>query len=339
MNLKNIFIVMSFSILSSMTPLALSVPPPGVGPPPPNSNQCKNGWTLTALATGPALDFGAFSVDAGTGTLVINNAGTLSPGGQVTVSSTAPTSTFKVEINNTLDPVTCANLGFTIDWAPAAGSLTGAGTAMPLSVLMTDSASQFTNTTLPVTMTPASVPITLTFHGTLNVGFPQAAGVYSLAHTVDLTQSGTTTSIGSTVTATSLTPVSIIETMSMNFGTIASGTTASTITLDTLGGRSVIGDAQTITTGAGTAASFRISGEANLTYAVSISASAVLENAGGQQITASAFTNNSSGTIPATAVDTFQVGAKLTLGPLQTAGTYSTTTGGGSPYTVTVNYN
>ena len=51
------------------------------------------------------------------------------------------------------------------------------------------------------------------------------------------------------------------------------------------------------------------------------------------------FTDNSAGTIPGSGSDSFQVGATLSVGSNQPAGNYSTSTGGGSPYTVTINYN
>jgi hypothetical protein len=109
--------------------------------------------------------------------------------------------------------------------------------------------------------------------------------------------------------------------------------------MDTLGARSVTGDGQAIVTGPGLPGSFQITGEPNVAYGLLITGPATLENAGGQQITANAFTNSSTGTLPGTGIETFQVGATLNLGPLQPAGTYSTATGGGTPFIVTVNYN
>ena len=91
-------------------------------------------------------------------------------------------------------------------------------------------------------------------------------------------------------------------------------------------------------TGPGTAATFQLTGNANLTYIVSF-IPGILESAGGQQMTIDTFTNNSLGTIPVGGIENFQIGATLNLNAAQPAGTYSTTTGGGTPYTLTVNYN
>jgi hypothetical protein len=127
--------------------------------------------------------------------------------------------------------------------------------------------------------------------------------------------------------------------MPMDFGTVAGGSLAGTVIMDILGARSVTGDAQIIAVGPGTAGSFQITGEPSLTYSLLITGPAILENAGGQQITINGFTHNSLGTLPAAGLEIFQVGATINLAPSQPAGTYSTAIGGGSPYTVTVNYN
>ena len=306
--------------------------------PPPNPNQCKNGWTITADPTGPALDFGAFSIDTGSGTLTMDQTGVVTPVGSITTQPSAASTTFRVIVTNT--NLACTSVSMAIDWIPGAGSLTGPGTAMLLDARVSDSTGIITNNTLPVTFTPASIPVTLTFHGILNSTFSQAAGIYTLAHTANVTPTNATLlSLGGTATVTSLTPISLAETIPMNFGTVAGGSFAGTIILDVLGNRTITGDGNILAVGPGNAGSFQITGEPNLTYGLLITGPAVLESVSGQQVTATTFTNNSSGTIPAAGIELFQVGATLNLGPLQAAGTYSTVTGAGSPYTVTVNYN
>ena len=307
-------------------------------PPPPSITQCKSKWVLTSAQ---GLDFGAFAIDSGTGSLMMDKAGAISTAGVITAASTVPVTTFTVTLNNTKDPLVCGTHGFTISWGVLPTPLVGPGTAMPLTnVLVSEPTLVPTATALPVVLNTANLPITLTFQGDLSSTFPQAAGLYtSPAFTVDLNQGGTVTSASNTASATSLTPVSVIETVPMNFGTVAGGSLAGSIILDVLGGRTITGDGNILAVGPGTAGTFQITGEPNLTYGLLITGPAVLENAGGQQVTATAFTNNSSGTVPAAGVELFQVGATLNLGPLQPAGTYSTATGGGSPYTVTVNYN
>lgn len=312
-------------------------PAAGGGKPPPTANQCKNGWTLTPVATGPAINFGAFSIEAGTGSLTLNSGAVISPAGQIIISSTVAPTTLSVQLTNA--NTACSVVSSIINISPAVASLTSGAATMPLNIVMTDSESQFIGATLPVTITAAALPITFTFHGVLNTAFPQASGNYTLAHSVDVTPTGAAMlSLASTATATSLAPMSISETGIMDFGTVAGSSTASTVVLDTLGGRSVTGGAQIMAAGPGTAGSFQITGEPNLTYTLLITGPAVLMNAGGQQITATAFTNNSTGTVPATGIELFQVGATLNLGPMQAAGSYSTSLGG-TPYTVTVNYN
>jgi len=134
-------------------------------------------------------------------------------------------------------------------------------------------------------------------------------------------------------------PLSVTETSAMDFGTVAGGPNADTIVMDTAGGRTVTGtDAQIIATGAGSAGNFTITGEPNQAYTVTFSASATLDDGGGNTMTVDTFTDNSPSPLSGAGTDTLLVGGTLNVGANQAAGTYSTTTGG-SPYTVTVNYN
>jgi len=308
------------------------------GPPPPSVTQCKSKWVLTSAQ---ALAFGGFAIDSGTGSLMMSNTGAITTAGAISLSTTTPVTPFTVTVNNTKDPAICGTYGFTISWGVTPTPLAGPGTAMALTnVLVSESTLVPTPTALPVVLSTPNLPITLTFQGDLATAFPQAAGLYtSPIFTVDLTQGGTVTSVSNTATATALAPIGITETAVMNFGTVAGGSSAGTVIMNTLGARSITGDGQFITTGPGLPGSFQITGEPNLTYSVFITGPAILENASGQQMTASAFTNNSLGTLPGTGIETFQVGATLNLGPLQSAGTYSTVTGAGAAFVVTVNYN
>lgn len=308
-------------------------------PPPPNEAQCKSRWTLTS---GQSLSFGAFSIDSGNGTLQMNSGGVLTATGSITTVSTSPVSTFTVEITNTKDPAVCGTYPFDLSWGVTPAPLTGPGTQMPLTnVLVSEPTLIPTPTALPIQgLTTASLPITLTFQGEVAASFPQAAGLYtSPAFTLDLIQGGATTSVSSTATATSISPLSLSETVAMDFGTVAGGSGVGTVVMDTAGARSVTGDAQILVTGPGTAASFQVTGEPGLSYTLSITGPAILESAAGQQIAATGFTHTSNGFLPAGGTDSFQVGATLQLGPQQAAGSYSTANGGGTPYILTVNYN
>ena len=58
-------------------------------------------------------------------------------------------------------------------------------------------------------------------------------------------------------------------------------------------------------------------------------ADGILENAGGQNMSVTSFTDNSGGSIPGSGTESFQVGATLSVGSNQPTGTYSSSIGGG----------
>lgn len=335
MQINNRFGVAVVSLLfMAGQPLWAAAPPTSVA-------QCKSKWVLTEVQP---LAFGTFSIESGSATIHMDSNGNLttSGAGAITLASTDPVTTLKVTVTNTKDPAVCGTYPFELSWSVLPADLLGPGTAMPLTnVRVSEPTLIPTPTPLPITeLTTATLPITFTFQGDLTTTFPQVAGLYtSPAFTLDLIQSGQATSLSTTATATSLTTLTLTETVAMDFGTVAGGSGAGTVILDTAGARSVTGDGQILAAGPGSAGTFQLTGQPSQSYAVSITGAAILESAGGDQITASAFTHNSSGVLPVGGVDTFNVGATLNLGPLQPAGSYSTATGGGTPYTVTVNYN
>ncbi len=317
-------------------------------PPPPTLNQCKTRWSLTAGAS-PAVAFGAFALESGSGTLTMDAAGIVSPSFNVSLSAMSPPATFTVTATNAKSTTVCGTYPFSISWSITPSALLGpaGSSSMPVSVLMNavdnagvTLASNVDLSSSPQIFTTANLPVSLTFYGSLSTGaFQQLAGAYTSPFTVDLIQDNATKSISGSTTATSLTPISLIETIAMDFGTVAGGGLTGSIILDVLGTRSVTGDAQILPVGPGVAGEFQLTGEANLSYTIVITEPAVLENGAGNQITATTFTNNSLGTLPATGIEVFQIGATLNLGALQPAGTYVTTTGAGSAYTLTINYN
>ena len=124
----------------------------------------------------------------------------------------------------------------------------------------------------------------------------------------------------------------------MDFGTVAGGSVPGSVILDTASGRIATGDAQILGSGPGSAATFQLTGEPGNAYSLSYG-NGTLASPGGDQMTVTTFTDNSAGTIPPAGTATFQVGATLNVGSDQSPGLYSTSTGGGSPYTVTINYN
>ncbi|MEM7561750.1 MAG: DUF4402 domain-containing protein [Pseudomonadota bacterium] len=305
---------------------------------PPNINQCRNAWTLTTVQE---MNFGGFSIESGSGNIVMNSLGGLSTVGLVNLSTSIPATTWVLDINNTLDAL-CATYGFTIDWRRPPRPLRGPGTQIPFgNVLVSIPAYGLNGVSLPQTI-PASAantaPFTVTLYGEITVNSPQTAGEYSRRQVLEFTQSTRSRRTRADVTATSFVPLSISETLPMDFGTVAGGPSPGSVILDTSNGRIATGDAQLLSVGVGNSASFQVSGEPNQVYSI-VYGDGTLASSGGQQITVTNFTDNSNGSIPGAGTETFQVGATLNLGPNQPAGSYSTSNGGGIPYTITINYN
>lgn len=330
-----------FVLLNCLLILVLSSGWSFAGKPPPSIKQCKSKWVLTNVT---ALAYGAFSIDSGSGTISISSGGALTAAGDIGLSGSQPAGTYTLTVDNTRGNV-CASYGFTLNWGTAPQPLAGPGTAMNLNAFVYEpTVAPTVGATFPIVVAPNSgltLPFTLTIYGNIATSFPQTAGLYtSPPFDVGVTQSGTNAlSAGTTATATSLTPISLLEVVPMDFGTVAGSSTASTVVLDTVGARTTTGGAQVLPAGPSASASFQITGSANQTYILTLSASATLESTGGQQMTITSFVNNSIGTIPISGIENFAVGGTLNLNAAQAAGTYSTTIGAGSPYSVTVNYN
>jgi hypothetical protein len=312
---------------------------------PPTLANCGRSWRLTSGST--ALAFGTFSIDSGSGTISMSSSGALTVSGDIGLIPGQPVTTYQIQVDNRIGAA-CLGFPFTLDWVTAPAPLAplgGVGTNMPLSVFAYEpTVASTAGATFPINVPANSgltLPFTLTLYGTISTSFLQTADDYlSPGFRVGLSQ-GTRLrrSPVATASATSIVPLSLLETFPMNFGTVAGSSSASTVVLDTVGARSATGGAQIMAASPGTAATFQITGGASLTYIVSFSASGILESASGLQMTVTSFTNNSLGTLPAGGIETFQVGATLNLNAAQAAGLYSTTTGTGSPYTITVNYN
>ena len=305
---------------------------------PPTINQCRNAWTLTTVQE---MDFGGFSIESGSGNIVMNSFGGLSTVGLINLSTSIPATPWVVHIDNTLDPL-CATYGFTIDWRRPPRPLRGPGAQIPFgNVLVSIPDYGLNGVSLPQTI-PAnaanSAPFTITLYGEITVTSPQTAGLYSRPQVLEFTQSTRSRRARADVSATSFVPLSISETVPMDFGTVAGGPSPGTVILNSGGGRLATGDAQLLSVGVGNAASFQISGEPNQIYSIAYG-NGTLANAGGQQMTLNAFSDNSAGSIPGSGTETFQVGATLNIGSNQPAGIYSTAIGGGTPYTITINYN
>lgn len=131
-------------------------------------------------------------------------------------------------------------------------------------------------------------------------------------------------------------PIGILKTMDMSFGNIAV-ISAGTVILDPSGSRIGTGGV-TLPAIAGTitAASFDVSGGANLTYAITLPLNCVISS-GGNNMTVDTFTSTpvSTGTLNGIGTQQLKIGATLNIAGAQPAGNYTS----GSPFTVTVNYN
>jgi len=145
----------------------------------------------------------------------------------------------------------------------------------------------------------------------------------------------------STASALIVTPITITKQVDMNFGNIAVSATGGTVVLAPAGTRTTTGGVvlPTTATGTVTAASFDITGQANYTYAITLpsAATTLTRNSGVETMSVSTFTSSPSltGTLSGAGAQTITVGATLTVGNSQAAGTYLS----GTPFTVTVNYN
>jgi len=129
-------------------------------------------------------------------------------------------------------------------------------------------------------------------------------------------------------------PITLTNTTPLSFGEIAPGTAASVVTLANDGTRTVTSGDVTLGADAGSAAIFDLEGEANKSYTITMPAGDVtLTDASGATLTVNNFTHNATGTIPATGVETFNVGAQLNIDANQAAGSYS------GSFTVEVVYN
>lgn len=166
-----------------------------------------------------------------------------------------------------------------------------------------------------------------------------AAGLVLGASGMAMAQSSTEST--ATANATVIAPIAIVKTASLEFGTIVKGT-AGTVAIATNSNRTDSGVALTPGTQTGTvrAASFAVTGEGAMTYAITLPAddAVVLTTGDGldatKQMPLSSFVSNPSGTGTLTAgAQTLLVGATMTLDGSEIAGAYAAT------YAVTVAYN
>jgi hypothetical protein len=150
-------------------------------------------------------------------------------------------------------------------------------------------------------------------------------------------QNTSATNTEATANATIVTPISISKGADLNFGSIVKSSAGGTVMINPDGTVTPTGVSMFAGTGAvaTAAAEFTISGENGYQYTISLPAdnAVVLSDGASNTMTVKSFTNNASGTF-GSASETFQVGATLTVGANQAAGTYVS-----DPFSVTVTYN
>jgi hypothetical protein len=121
-------------------------------------------------------------------------------------------------------------------------------------------------------------------------------------------------------------PISISNTEPLAFGKFAAGAGGSVV-VSTSGARSVSGGVVLLSSNPGAAARFEVTGDTNLTYAISLPANGVanLANGSGQSMSLSDFSSApaSSGLLNGSGRQTVAVGARLNVGANQPSGNYS----------------
>lgn len=136
-----------------------------------------------------------------------------------------------------------------------------------------------------------------------------------------------------TANASVITPLTLTESSTLEFGQLSSSAASGTVVIDSADGRTVTGGA-TAEGGTFRSGAWAVSGEASTAYTITLPSSDVTLTSGGNNMTVNTFTDDKSGssTTDGAGADTFKVGATLTVGINQASGTYTGT------YDVTVAY-
>lgn len=130
-------------------------------------------------------------------------------------------------------------------------------------------------------------------------------------------------------------PIAIGHTQALAFGSFAAGSGGS-VTVRAAGTRSAGGGVVLLSAGAGAVSLFSVTGDPNLTYAITLPADGVATlTSGGNSMALTAFTSSpaSTGVLSAGGSQTLSVGATLGVGSNQAPGSYS------GSFNVIVNYN
>jgi spore coat protein U-like protein len=158
------------------------------------------------------------------------------------------------------------------------------------------------------------------------------AGIALVSMAATAAQAQATATTGASVTIAD--PIAITKTADLSFGTVVPSAAAGTVVVSTSGTRSVTGGVSALG-GTITAAAYSVTGYGNSTYSIALPTSVSLTGpTGATAMSASSFAHSADAS-PALSggSDSFTVGATLSVGANQAAGTYSGT------FDVTVAYN
>lgn len=141
----------------------------------------------------------------------------------------------------------------------------------------------------------------------------------------------------SNVEATVVAPIAISSTAALSFGKFSAGS-GGTVALSPAGVRNSPGGVVLLTGSPGNAATFKVTGDSNAAYAITLPAGGVVlthESDSAKTMSVGAWISEPSGTgrIPGAGSQTVTVGAALTVGEAQAPGRYS------GSFNVSVEYN
>jgi hypothetical protein len=148
----------------------------------------------------------------------------------------------------------------------------------------------------------------------------------------------TATSGAASATAVIVAPITITKMVNLHFGDIVATAAGGTVTINPDGSDVLAGVYRpAVTTSTPAAASFDVTGGANLTFDITFPTASFDLVSGSDKMTASTLTDSEGGasTLDGTGKKTFTVGATLTVDASQPSGTYTNT----ADFKVTVTYN
>ncbi len=261
------------------------------------------------------MAFGSAAGDADlAGTVVESTGGAKTvTGGAFDFGGVDRAARFEVETDNPGESLTCT--------LPGSITVSSGGNSMTVDTFTTDPL-------LSNIMPSGEDKIDVDIGATVHLAAGQAAGNYSGSFTFTCDGDSDTANVTITVAA----PISISSSGDMDFGTMVPTGTAGTVTVTPAGARSAVN--VDLLGGVPSAASFDVTGDGNENYSITLPSSATLTS-GGNTMTVDTFTHDAGASpkLPVGGSETFNVGATLSVGAAQAAGTYSGT------FSVTVNYN